>query len=438
MKTIWADGSAGTVKNEAGIHGAGQPHTASRTLGASRTLAAAATFAVMLTGMSGAPIHAQDLNESGAASAEGGESERGLGLHIGNTKVFGYGDFHYNSPRGSDFPDRRQADLADVHRFVIGVSHDWSEELSLEAEVDFEHAANAADLEFELGYVDYHPSTALGYRAGVILMPIGPLNETHEPPTFYSVERPQIDNMIIPSTWSELGAGVYGEVSAPFPIRYRTYVTSNLNAAGFNASTGIRGGRGKLKEQNTSGAAWTGRLEISPVLGLTLGASGYIGSASVFGTAAGVSNAPRLSSVGVNLWEGDVKWVGGPFELQGRYAELNIGDAAAVSANNGTNTDPVAEKSIGWLVEGALHTGRWIFPNSEKDLVAFVRYQEIDNQHKVPAGMARNLLFDRQILTTGLAFYPHPDVAFKADVEFWEVATGAKEERINLGIAFVY
>ncbi|MEK8022286.1 MAG: hypothetical protein AAB229_00595 [Candidatus Hydrogenedentota bacterium] len=360
------------------------------------------------------------------------------GFELGNARIFGYGDLHYNSPRGTDFPDRRQADLADAHRFVIGVSYNWTERLSLHAEVDFEHAANAADLEFELGHIDYRHSDALGFRAGVVLMPVGSLNEVHEPTTYYSVERPQIDNFIIPSTWQELGAGFFGTISAPFPIRYRTYAVSNLSAAGFSADQGIRGGRGKLKSQNTSGAAWVGRVEIEPLLGLTLGTSAYYGTASVFGTANGVTNVARLSSVGVNLWTGEVKYIKGPYELQGRYAVLNIGDAVAVSANN-TGNDPVAERSTGWLGEAAVHTGQWLFADdSDLDLVLFGRYQEIDTQERVSAGTTKNLAFDRNITTWGLAFFPHRDVALKADVEHWELSTGQSDERYNLGLAFIY
>lgn len=354
---------------------------------------------------------------------------RGQDLHMGNIRIHGYGDMHYNSPRGSDFPDRANSDQADAHRFVIGVDYHWTDDLWLEAEVDFEHAAK--EMEFEFGSVNWKHSDALGLRGGVLLIPVGPLNEHHEPPLFYSVERPQIDNFIIPTSWAELGAGAFGHLNTSWPINYTAYVTSNLDPSGFSAGSGIRGGRGGVDQQKTTGAALVGRVDVSPVIGLTLGASGYHGVAST-------EKMPALSSIGVGLWELDAKWMRGPYELQGRYAQLNIGDAAAVTANNGANNDPVAERSIGWLVEGALHTGAWLFPDSDRDIVPFLRYQKIDTQDRVPAGFTRNLNDDRTITTTGLAFYPHPDVALKADVEFWKIGTGAKEERFNCGLAFVY
>lgn len=357
------------------------------------------------------------------------ENQNDRGVKIGNARVYGYGDLHYNSPRGEDFPDSTLSDQADAHRFVIGVEYNWTDDLWLEAEVDFEHAAK--DMELEFAQVSWKHSDAFGLRGGVVLMPVGPLNEHHEPTTYYSVERPQMDRFIIPTSWQEMGAGAFGHFSAPVPIDYTLYATANLNPSGFSADRGIRNGRGEVDEQPTTGAAIVGRVSVSPILGLTLGASGYHGTSST-------EKTPILLSIGVDLWAFDAKWTHGPFELLGRYATLHIDHSADVTANNGGQADPVAERSTGWLAEGAIHTGQWLFPDSERDLVGFVRWQNIDTQDKIDPSAVRDATRDRDILTGGLAFYPHHDVVLKADVEHWKIGTGADANRYNLGIGFIY
>lgn len=357
-------------------------------------------------------------------------SEDDAGLCLGKIRFHGYGEFHYNSPRGTRFPDRTQSDQADAHRFVLEISYSWNDRWEVEAEVDFEHAATVMELE-EL-YVDYSPSAAINFRTGVVLMPVGPVNERHEPTRFYSVERPQMDEVMIPTTWQELGAGFYGSLETPIPIRYRSYIVSGLDASNFDAAAPIRAGRGHAAEANSFRASWVGRIEVDPVLGLTLGGSVYVGNAAV------QSGNREIGDGDVTLWEVDGRWRRGFFELQGRYSALDIDNAAFITANNGGNSDPVPERAVAGLVEGALHLGTWFFPDSEKDLVPFVRWEDINTQDKVPAGTVAKPQLDRQILTTGLAFYPFEDLVFKADYESWDDAAGRSENRFNLGVGFVY
>lgn len=373
----------------------------------------------------GCAVAALMASSGSAVGAEEGSVAAEKKIHF-----HGYGEVHYNSPRGSDFPNRLQTDLQDGHRFVIGLSYKWTDQFSLEAEVDYEHAAAAMELEFI--HVDYHHSDAINLRGGVILMPVGPLNEFHEPTRFYSVERPYMDNMIIPTTWQDAGAGIYGKLNMPWSPRYRTYLVAGLNGEGFSADKPIRSARGRARETNTTGASWVGRLELTPFLGLDLGASGYYGSSGVKS-----SNLHRGQS-DVRLWEADAKFMKGPFELQARYATLSIGNAAFVTANNGTNNDPVADRSTAWLGEGALHLGRWLFSAPERDLVPFVRYERINTQDEVATSLTRNPSFDRKILTAGLAFYPIEEIVLKADVEDWKIGTGNSDQRYNVGLGFVY
>ena len=126
-------------------------------------------------------------------------------------------DFHYNKPELAD-------GRLDFHRFVLLVTHEFSPKIRFVGELELEHAfveglEEGGELELEQAYVDFLLSRAFNVRAGMLLMPIGILNERHEPPVYYGVERTFVDTVIVPSTWFEVGAGVHGEIGRGW--RYR-------------------------------------------------------------------------------------------------------------------------------------------------------------------------------------------------------------------------
>src|SRR5687767_3950024 len=155
-------------------------------------------------------------------------------------------DFHFNKP---EFQDGR----LDFHRFVLLVTHSFSDRIRFVSELELEHALvegpeEAGELELEQAYLDFLIARTFNIRAGMMLVPLGITNERHEPPVFHGVERPFVDTVIIPSTWFAVGAGVHGEVGAGF--RYRAFVMAPLDALEFSADEGIRGGRQKGSEAN--------------------------------------------------------------------------------------------------------------------------------------------------------------------------------------------
>src|SRR5207249_563201 len=92
-------------------------------------------------------------------------------------------------------------------------------------------------------YVDFLLTRELNFRAGMLLAPVGIINERHEPPVYHGVERPFVDTVIIPTTWFDAGAGIHGELRHGF--RYRAYAMAPLNSLEFSADEGIREGRQK-------------------------------------------------------------------------------------------------------------------------------------------------------------------------------------------------
>ena len=183
------------------------------------------------------------------------------------TAISGYMDFHFNK---REFEDGR----LDFHRFVLLVTHRFSDRIRFVSELELEHALvegleEAGELELEQAYVDFLLSRRFNVRAGMMLVPVGIINERHEPPIYYGVERPFVDTVIVPTTWFEVGAGVHGELGRGW--RYRAYIMSPLNAREFTAEEGLRGGMQKGSDTNIGRPAMTGRLEYVGVRGADRG-----------------------------------------------------------------------------------------------------------------------------------------------------------------------
>jgi hypothetical protein len=337
----------------------------------------------------------------------------------------GYMDFHFNKADGED-------GVLDFHRFVLLLSHSFSPRLRFVGELEIEHAfveglEENGELELEQAYIDFLLSRRINLRAGMLLMPVGIINERHEPPVFNGVERPFVDTVIVPSTWFDVGAGVHGVLGRGF--RYRAYVVAPLNALEFTAGEGIRGGVQKGSEANVRNVAYTGRLEYVGLRGLTLGASVWTGESSFA--------APRLDT-SVRVGELDARYRRQRLELRGQFAQVHIADAARLNDSLArlTGVPPnIAEALRGFYGEAAYRVWN---AGAPRDLVAFVRYEDFDTQFRMPAGLVPLEEFDRTAWVTGITYYPDPDIAVKADYVRVRNQSGIFPDRhlVNVGLGW--
>ena len=319
------------------------------------------------------------------------------------TALSGYMDFHFNNPEFSD------AQL-DFHRFVLLVTHSFSERIRFVGELELEHAVvegleEKGELELEQAYVDFLLSRSFNVRAGMMLMPIGIINERHEPPVYYGVERPFNDTVIIPTTWFEAGAGVHGELGRGW--RYRAFIVAPLDAAEFSAEEGLREGRQKGSEANVGRPAVTGRVEYVAVRGLTLGTSGWSGRS-------GFQFRP-VFDVPVSLAEVDGRYSRRRLELRGQFSQVWIDQAGqlneALALRVGVNPN-IARVLRGFYGEAGY---RAISNAAFGDVGAFVRYENFDTQFRMPTGYVGLPQFDRDAWVVGATYWPDPDVAVKFD-----------------------
>lgn len=338
--------------------------------------------------------------------------------------VSGYMDFHYNNRQHEDA-------VLDFHRFVLLFSHGFSDRIRFVAELEIEHAVVSdetdGELELEQAYVDFLISRGFNVRAGMLLAPVGIINERHEPPVFHGVERPFVDTVIIPTTWFDTGVGVHGELGRG--VRYRIYAMAPLDASRFSAADGLRGGRQKGAESNARRLAGAGRVEYVGTPGLVLGASVWSG-ATGFST-------PRFDT-GLTLIEFDGRYRVGELEARGQYAHgfLDGMEELNRSVQRTTGVSPnVAEEIRGFYLEGSY----FILPYpAPRELAAFLRYENFDTQFDMPAGLHPLKQFDRDAWVFGLTYFPDPDVAVKIDYTVLrnQSAAIAAPDALNLGLGW--
>lgn len=380
------------------------------------------------------------LKDQLAKSEVGGNQSKGIQSFSDKTTIGGYGELHYNNFKG-DVPAgaTRNKDEIDFHRFVLFFGHRFNDWISFKSELELEHSntENGGAVELEQAYLDFNFSQKANVKAGIFLMPVGFLNETHEPPTFYGVERNNIETRIIPTTWWEAGASMYGEIAPGW--KYQTGVTSNLAAEHFEnfATKGVREARRNVSEAPAENAAFHGRLDYSGLPGLTVGASVVTGKTGQNNVALNGADA-RLT-----LWDVHSRYSVGKLDLKALYAQGHLSDAAKInSAFAGVNNE-VASRFYGWYAEAAYH----VWKNGDHDLAPFVRYEKWDTQADLPSNAIRNVQSSNNVWTVGANYWPHPQVVLKADFQKFDKPDGLSDDptpksdgdkRINLGLGYMF
>lgn len=318
----------------------------------------------------------------------------------------------------------------DLHRFVLFFGHKFNDWISLSSELEVEHAFVEGDeggeVAMEQAYLNFHFSDAVNLRTGLQLIPMGFLNEIHEPPTFFGVERNEIETRIIPSTWRELAVSLTGQ---PVPgLEYHVGVSNGLAVGDeFDADKPLKKFRQGGSEASANDLAFYGALNYRGLPGLTLGGSVFTGNMGQNG-----AKNPALEGIDARatLWDLHAQANIRNFHLRALYARGTISDAGALS--NVVSSGSVPEAFYGWYVEPAYT----VWQSGDKKLIPFARYERFNTQDEMPTGIAADPDSDEQVTTLGMNFYPTANVVFKADYQdFDKVSTN---DRWNLGVGYMF
>lgn len=373
------------------------------------------------------------------------------GLSLG-----GYGEIVYEN-----YLHGTKKDFADALRFVLYTGYKFNDWIVMNTELEFEHAGiknvggsttnvtpivnstRQAEVYVEFMYLDFLLSKSFNVRTGLMLMPVGLVNELHEPTVFNGVLRPDVERNILPSTWRDIGIMTYGELGN---LDYKLALVNGLRADRFSKGNWIRGGRQQGAEINADVWAGVARLDYEIVDALNVGGTYYFGRA---GHGIGTQQDPLPNGIEkeatVSLWEVHADYQRKGLQLRGLYAKGGLDGNDALKAAPPGDVGKAVE---GWYVEAAYDVMPFIKTGSEMSLTPFVRYESYDTHKEVFTG-TRDPSQDRTVITAGLGFKPHSQVVLKADYQWRDTAstlpagkgTGLDENKINqfnVGIGFIF
>lgn len=358
----------------------------------------------------------------------------GKGLSIG-----GYGELVY-----SNFQDSSKKDFADTQRFILYGGYKFNDRIIMNSELEFEHAGvgnvggKEPEVFVEFSYLDFLLSKPLNIRTGLMLMPVGFINEYHEPTVFNGVFRPDMETNLIPTTWREMGVMAHGEVG---DLSYKVALTNGLRSDLFSNSSFIRKGRQQGAGVNADGMAWIANVNYQVVPALSVGGTYYRGDAD---EGAGKDENKSTDKKGtVDLYETHAELKAKGLGLRGLYTK------GTVDGNDALKTaKKIGREADGWYLEASYDLLTSVGANSETAIIPFVRYEKYDTNKEVFSG-SRDESLNREVITAGINFKPHPNVVLKGDYQWRDTAstlpsgkgTGKDENKIdqfNIGIGFIF
>ena len=337
------------------------------------------------------------------------------GLTIG-----GYGEVTYNNY------DSGPSEL-DVQRLVMLFAYKFDDRVSFITEVEYEHVK---EVYIEQAWLNYALTDNTNLRAGLLLVPMGIVNEYHEPTTFNGVERPTLDNKIVPTTWREIGMGISGRFNN-LNMRYQAYIMNGpLSYDGVHklkGTNGLRSGRQKGAESVGSDANLATRLDYYGILGLKVGLSYYTGKTQTIDTSL------IGSQVGLNMFGLDARYVKNNFSARYQYINANLSNTKQYNSSSGKD---LGSQMGGYYIEAAYN----VLPiGARQRLDLFLRYEDL-NQHKAVDGIKKNLAFHRKEWTFGASYHLSKGSVFKMDYQSKGTAINNSDAKgqFNMGVGIFF
>ena len=333
--------------------------------------------------------------------------------------IGGYGEINYNQPEGDN------GEL-DVQRLVILFGYKFNEKTQFITEIEFEHVN---ELYVEQAFLQYSLNDNVNLRGGLMLVPMGIVNEFHEPTTFNGVERPSVDGSIIPTTWREIGIGVSGK-SNEISLRYQAYLFNGFASVNgskvLGGKNGLRNGRQKGAKSTINKPNFSAKADYYGINGLRLGLAGYVGRTQAEDDVDMIDGA----DVGIAMVGFDARYKYKRFAARGQFINASLTDTEAY---NTLNSADLGSKLQGWYLESSYNL---LSQDKAQQLWAFARYEDYDTHASVDGGLTKNNAFDRNDLTFGLSYKLSQGTVVKADYQIKsnEVANSDSTGQLNFGI----
>ncbi len=391
-------------------------------------------------GKAAAPRELRSVYGLGPAASKVYGEEKGL-------SIGGYGETLF-----SDFAAQRddgsrsgETSTLDLLRAVLYFGYKFNDRIVFNSEIEYEHASTGegdeekGEVAVEFANLDFLLHKSANVRAGLMLMPIGFINELHEPPVYLGATRPQVETFIIPSTWREVGVGVFGDLG---PFSYRGYIVSGLDASGFSASTGLRGGRQDGSQADARDLAFTARADYHGVPGLLVGASYYTGDS---GQGASSSSGDVVAG-GITMYDVHAEYRFKGLQVRGLWASTSVNDAGDISevilgldpSDPNDSAGSVGTRIGGWYGEVGYDILSWMGEKTKQEVIPYLRYERLDTQDGVPEGFTTTGANDVKVITYGVAYKPILNVSIKLDFQDFKRGDGSGTDQINVALGYLF
>jgi hypothetical protein len=343
---------------------------------------------------------------------------------------FGYGELTYSRPNGD-----RASTVADLGRFVLGASYRFDDKTRFVSELEVEHSVSSAEdpgeVEIEQAYIERRLGDTAYARIGLFLIPVGMLNENHEPTRYYGVFRNFVETAIVPTTWREGGFAVRGDTASG--LRWDIGISTGFDLSKWDAGSeeGLEEPLGSIHQElalaragDLSGFA---AVNYTGLPGLRLGTSIFTGEAS--------QGQPGFDSNRVTLWEGHARWNPGNWDLSALYARGDISNTRPINLTLIGSPTLIPQSFFGWYLEAAYRAqlrNDWM-------LAPFARYERINTAAgyaALGAGLTPDPLADENVFTAGLNLDIAPGVVVKLD--FLRFDRDTDKNRFDLGIGYQF
>jgi hypothetical protein len=358
------------------------------------------------------------------------------GLPFGASKVYrvqrgvsigGYGEIVYENVAGEreDGLPSGATDEFDALRGILYVGYKFNDKVLFNSEIEIEHATEAF---LEFAYVDYQATDNLGIRGGLLLAPMGLVNELHEPTYFLGTKRSITESRIIPTTWRENGVGIFGDTG---PLEWRAYIMNSFDGSGFSGS-GLRGGRQKGGEALAEDFGVAGRVDFVGRPGLRLGASAFFGE-----TAQNQVLDGEQVGGGVVIWDLHADYRVQGWVIRGLVAGAHVSDVGELNELNGlTGSNGIGSEMLGWYGEVGYDILRSV--DTTHELTPYLRYERANTQREVATGFTANPANDVTAFSAGLAWKPVPQVVWKLDWSDVSNQANTGVDQVNLQIGWLF
>lgn len=352
-------------------------------------------------------------------------------------KFGAYGQIDYNQPLLNNTTANGELD---IHRIVLLMGYSFSPKWELLTEIEIEHVK---EVYVEQAYISYKMNKYFNLKGGLLLIPMGYINEYHEPPVYFGVERPLLDSKVVPTTWREIGFGAYGRIPEA-SLKYQVYLVNGFmgynGSAKFDSDDAYRGGRQKGAESKMSSPNLSTKVDFYGIKHLKLGLSGYFGKtqSSLFANLADADQASRLqadsSVVAIRMFGVDAQYLNKGFQLRGQAIYAYNKNAEAYNAFG--NAD-LGKEIFGYYLEVAYNVFSSLKTSTR--LLPFVRYENFDTQFSLVEGASKNPKSHRKVIVAGISYYPTAELVLKADMQWLNNDfLSSPDKTINAGIGFMF